>query len=290
MKTVYYLLTAGLLMVGGVQAATIQGNDGEWNDTGTWNVAYLPGATEVDTTILASGDNVTVTSAATYATNNVNLNVRAGATLDISADMTVMRNMFIGDAVSSGATVTQTAGTIDRMSSTIRLGTQSTSMSTYTISGSSVLDFNGNLDIGPMGLFKVVGDNVTISAGNQSTDTMTMTDAGELEFVLGATGASAFTVAGDFTVDSVNSQLTVDGSGYTGGEADITLVNAATMTGTFAAGKYNVTGMGVEGTDWTLTQGTNGDLVLNVIPEPATLGLIAAFGGGLLFIRRFIQI
>ena len=103
------------------------------------------------------------------------------------------------------------------------------------------------------------------------------------------------TLASDSWVDFSLATLVVDGSSYTGGNASFDLVTTDDrLLGGFDAGDITVIGFGVEGVDYTLTQdvsstfGTQGTVTLNVIPEPATLGLIAAFGGGILFVRRLM--
>ena len=78
---------------------------------------------------------------------------------------------------------------------------------------------------------------------------------------------------------------------YAGGAGDFVLVNAGNslLNGGFGAGEISVDGFGEEGVGWNLTQDFVANTVtLTVIPEPATLGLVAAFGGGILFIRRLM--
>ena len=104
------------------------------------------------------------------------------------------------------------------------------------------------------------------------------------------TGAIAFQVAvtWDFLNNTMSYTATGDGAGYTGGGSsafsDIQSVSAdlsgisgfrslRVRGGTVGAGEY----MDLD----TVTVST-------VIPEPATLGLMSAFGGGILFIRRRI--
>ena len=96
------------------------------------------------------------------------------------------------------------------------------------------------------------------------------------------------------------------------GSVDYTLddganwINAATFDNTVVGPWQPLTGFALDTTTWTATEkaqfgfrfGANGnlftehlridDVALNTstIPEPATLGLIAAMGGGILFIRR----
>ena len=63
------------------------------------------------------------------------------------------------------------------------------------------------------------------------------------------------------------------------------------LNGGFNASKISVSGFGDEGVDWNLTQDFDANTItFTVIPEPATLGLVAAFGGGILFFRRRLML
>jgi hypothetical protein len=205
------------------------------------------------------------------------------SSVTVGADFGTIRRMYL-----RSGTVTQTAGTVFIADTGSNSYISDGGAATYAISGGS-FGTAGELDIGSAGVLSVIGSSATVSVGNGAGDNLVLTSGAGLSFTLDGAGVSTLTVVDGLTVDAV-SLLTVDGTGYTGGFGNITLVNAASMTGSFASGNYTVTGLGDEGTDWSLTQGTNGDVVLNVIPEPATLGLIASFGGGILFIRRRFQI
>jgi hypothetical protein len=97
--------------------------------------------------------------------------------------------------------------------------------------------------------------------------------------------ANLFVLKFDFSAadlsDSVtvwqNPDLTTPGSGTT-----ISGFNMSFDRITFA--KYGTS----DGTSWDELR--LGDTFTDVIPEPATLGLISAFGGGLLFVRRRFMI
>jgi hypothetical protein len=98
----------------------------------------------------------------------------------------------------------------------------------------------------------------------------------------------------DYT-DFVANQTIVTADSYVSADFDDpkgTYVNWTRTYDSLAAGTYTV---------W-ITNGTRGngsnrseqgmfdDITMTAIPEPATLGLVAAFGGGILFIRRRFMI
>ncbi|VGO12507.1 hypothetical protein PDESU_01060 [Pontiella desulfatans] len=128
---------------------------------------------------------------------------------------------------------------------------------------------------------KILGDAATISLARLGS-----AGGGTANFIFDDTGVSTVNVSAWMTLDDLD--LIVDGSAYTGSETSFVLLDAVNNTASLKS--YTVTGFGTEGVDWELVQtlgsGNSADVVLNIIPEPATLGLIAAFGGGMLFIRR----
>lgn len=139
------------------------------------------------------------------------------------------------------------------------------------------------------GTLRVSGDGATIGIHQINAS------SGDFEFIFDADGVS--TLASDSWVDFSGASLIVDGSSYTGGNTSFDLVTTGDrLLGGFDAGNITVTGFGVEGVEYTLTQdvsstpGTQGTITLTVIPEPGTLGLIASFGSSLLVIRRFFLI
>jgi hypothetical protein len=267
-----------LLMTVGVQAAFINNTfnpaTGDWNTAANWSQGWVPGqrtGTEQDRAIVNAGRVANVNSAAPAPNLAYDITVgnnADGGTVNISANMSGINIIRIAGALSANGDMLQTAGTVS--ASGVAVGFATAAGGLYKISGGALTVGSGDIQILNSGTLSLQGSTATIS----SSDLFTMTGAGKLEFVLGTTGVNAISVANAFTVDSANSLLVINGSGYTGGATNITLVNAATMTGSFASGKYIVTGLGLENTGWKLIQGTNGDVVLNVIPEPATIGML----------------
>ncbi len=126
---------------------------------------------------------------------------------------------------------------------------------------------------------------------------------------LTATGASSYDVyvysdrpysqitRGAFTVDSQTYWLATDGAdnAHTGPFKLSTATTAAAATADTAANYVKVSGLTGNSFDLNVArnaaEGGTGWIDLSgiqivAIPEPATLGMVAAFGGGLLFIRR----
>jgi hypothetical protein len=132
------------------------------------------------------------------------------------------------------------------------------------------------------GQFDIIGDAATIDIARLSGTG----GGGTLNFVFDESGVSTIDVSAWMTLSLID--LEVDGSAYTGSGTSFVLLDAVNNTANLQS--YNITGFGTEGVDWELVQTTgatgNDGVVLNVIPEPATLGLVTAFGGAILFIRR----
>ncbi len=197
-----------------------------------------------------------------------------------------LSSSFDGDSVSISGD-----GTLKMESGIIDLnGTQASDSITlnsalFEVSGGTV-NLNGQVKVGDgtASEFKVVGDAATISLKNLNQQNATA-ESGTFNFVFDETGVSTIDVSGWLHLEAAS--IVVDGSAYTNGAATFTLFDAVNLV--TLSSDISVTGFGIEGVDWVLTQDqTDGKdwVQLTVIPEPATLGLVAAFGGGILFIRR----
>jgi autotransporter-associated beta strand protein len=128
---------------------------------------------------------------------------------------------------------------------------------------------------------------------------LTLLNGGELAFVIGANGVNNqitgdgdghLGVSGDFVFD-------LSGAGTTAGDSwtiiDKSNVIVDGITATFEVVGFTDAGgnlwtKDINGTDYYEFSEATG--TLSVIPEPATLGLVAAFGAGILFIRRRLMI
>jgi hypothetical protein len=152
---------------------------------------------------------------------------------------------------------------------------------------------------------------VTVESGASFSHAMLNLQAyGTLTFEFGASSvptflASKFTAGGANTLDGLlqvdldiltatGSYILIDGSSFApiAGSllTDMTAAGGS-ITDVSESSSFNVLNEG--DAEWSLTTANGGqDLVLNVtaIPEPATLGLVAAFGGTIIWIRRTFMI
>ena len=128
----------------------------------------------------------------------------------------------------------------------------------------------------------------TVELGAGSTISMSVLESGVTEYRAVVNQGGTYYVSNDSAVGAALS--IADASATTWA-----LLNTADYTyGTFGALTMDdVDGVGV----WFDNSRVNNlsrfrvtDLQVNAIPEPATLGLVAAFGGGILFLRRFLQL
>ena len=160
----------------------------------------------------------------------------------------------------------------------------------------------------------VTGKGVTLSLGafSGTTDTRIGGTGGGTTFGIrggtdpdGATGVNTHNVISDDSVTLLFNQtmklhhvrIMTDGNyGVTDALATV-IVNGTSYTGAVSSsngGSYIDLG-GVEATSLTMGGGADGGwamqaLVVETIPEPATLGLVAAMGGAILFVRRRFMI
>lgn len=129
------------------------------------------------------------------------------------------------------------------------------------------------------------------SAGTLTVnEDLTLNGISTLTLEILATGAGNFDVLANDGGDTLTAWGTLDlvTDGYTAqlGDTFVVFDNWGAFGGSFS----NITGTALGGglsfdTSDLLTTGT-----LTVIPEPATLGIVAAFGAGILFIRRLFMI
>lgn len=284
-----YVVAVALLMAGVAQAATVSWTGGaatdDWNDTGNWNQTYVPGNNGVvDNAIFsATGDNNTPTASFNFVTAS-DFNFRNEATLTLQTGVTISNfddGRLGANQGNGGGHIIQTGGTLSGKSILVASSLSATTRSSHTLSGGNV-SLTGVYDVNTLGDIILTGSSAAVSAGS-----IDFSGASTLTFNFDSSGIGSFSTAGAFGA-ATTSAMTINAADYTPVVDDFfTLVDAATLTG-FDAGKITVNGFGTAGVDYTLTQdlGGSGDIVLTVIPEPATLGIVVAFGGGILFIRR----
>jgi hypothetical protein len=264
-----------LLMTVGVQAAFINNTfnlaTGDWNTAANWSQGWVPGqrtGTEQDRAIVNAGRVANVNSAAPAPNLAYDITVgnnAAGATVNVSANMSSINIIRIAGALSANGDMLQTAGTVSAKGVAVGFATGAGGL--YKISGGALTVGSGDIQILNSGTLSLQGSMATISSSNLLT-----TGAGKLEFVLCATGVNAISVANTFTVDSALSQLVIDGSAYTGENTNITLATFGSRIGSFAPGNITITGLdgrnpviGYAGNSMNLTFDSKKKLMLFII-------------------------
>jgi hypothetical protein len=323
MKRVFLLLLFMGFMVGNAYATTTLMSSGNWNDTTIWssdpNLPYVD--QDVKTT---GGDDLSVIVNDARQDFQKKLAIARGATVEIQTggSISFADDIKVGDAgaSSSGTDVgyleitggTLTAG--DR----IAVGYQGGSMASegyMTVSGGTVnITGGGGLKIGcengdgAYGYLGVIGDggsiNVTdrVLIANDSTGGSGDIGHAVVEFELNSTGDVSRVVCEYVGIDSQNEVdalaellVTVTGSVQA---ADIVLFESTSTSSTVGEFDSLNGGSAAEGayvqlgTEWfqlTYQADVNGDsenndIVLVLVPEPATLALLAL--GGLIVAKR----
>lgn len=227
------------------------------------------------------------------------LNIQGGAltvtdAVDIKANGTfnLISGSFLNSATGARSITTDNGGgTLNiQGGSFTALGAASTDVlrlenNTINISGGTVSLTGGQVLLADTTTLSVIGDAATITM-----DLLNLNTAGRaatVNFDFDATGISTIDNNGFLNLSA--GKLRIDGTSYTGGNATFDLFSSPNVAS--LSSDVIVTGFGVEGVDYTFTQSTTENIVqLSVIPEPATLGLVAVFGGGVLFIRRRFMI
>jgi hypothetical protein len=169
-----------------------------------------------------------------------------------------------------------------------------------------------NLNVGQLTMWSQFGGNMTLSvlSGNveanslhliagTSRGTINVLD-GMLHAISSITGAVQFNMlaggSGDVTVDGVeNNVFSVNFE--TGNAGSFTLGSKfggnAGGVWEFAVANGFISIDGVAETDlanYSITSSGGNDTTISVIPEPATLGMVALLGGGILWIRKRFMI
>jgi dienelactone hydrolase len=218
---------------------------GDWNTATNWSTNVLPGqnATEgfYDRALIAGGKIAHVTTATPAAAIPYDIKVgtdSSGGGVNISADITDVNLISLATTGSdSDGDVIQTMGSVSAAG--LYIGQESgTGDPAYQITGGT-LGLSGNLSIANSGTFSLQGDGATVSVGNS----MTMTGAATLEFVLGTLGVDVISVANTFSIDSP-SQLVVDGTDYEALDGYFPLVEAGNLVGGFEPASVTLIGFG----------------------------------------------
>ncbi|VGO22332.1 hypothetical protein [Pontiella sulfatireligans] len=222
-------------------------------------------------------------------------------------------DMYVGHLQGSVGTMTMSGGT-NAVSGVLSLGNQDNGSGANGASGVLVMS-DGYMTVG------------TLEVGNEASTTGTLTLSGKDTYLkastlsLGDAGASVNSSIvvedGEFQIheilsdgDSASESLFLEGGvlklrhvdGATGYDDAVALIAADVLTWSYSGLDSLAATLDVADADasWTNgdgvtlyadTDGTNYSYMwAETIPEPATFGLIALFGGGLLFIRRRFRI
>ena len=295
LMTIIMLMTA-MVMTGG--AATYDfsqnGADTAWSNTANWSDGKLPTA----------ADNVQV------------LGDGAWKPAEISAPGAVVNTMFLGTYGHGGRLTVGASGTLT-LDGYLRIGTTApgTGKSNYLVNhgqithnnydfraedgetfientgkisarnmvlsmngGTTTFTNSGDLTVSLVLRLAQVGNTVfTMEGGTANVGTLDLAEAGtgHLNLYGGTINAASAELDGNerHTIDITEGQLIIGGDRTNGLDwmASIGRITAYGGTGTVGS-EYD--------------SGANKTTLYAVIPEPATLGLVTAFGGAVLFIRR----
>ncbi|MDF7823575.1 PEP-CTERM sorting domain-containing protein [Pontiellaceae bacterium B12227] len=276
MKRKLEIICVVLLSASVAQAAVYtwngSANDGDWTTPANWDGGLVPAsltaADASEDTIIFSGANMPTLNVATFAAagygaDTATMIFNSGGTfaLDFSTSqnaapiMSESRTLLtVGDGVGGG-----TEDVVVYISGMLDLLRHTSSTATYLVKSDGTLNFAGDI-----GLYN---DN--------NKDGVLQLDGGAI--VATGTIDARFNNIAESYVEFLSEGGAITAA-YGGAYADFTAV-LADASGNF----IDTNGGGLEftnnGTTFTVT----------AIPEPATLGLVMAFGGGILFVRRIIQ-
>ncbi len=262
--------TAGTVAADEIHSGNVAGTaaaNSEWNLAG--------GALNATTMTVVNQGRINVTGTGAMTINGALSTINGTGQLNINGGIFTIDKSAANVTVSGDGLLKLQSGTLNNIGSAagnVWFGT-----SDIEISGGTV-NLTGQNYFGSE--FKVVGD----AAGILSIDRLNSSASYQPDyvFVMDADGISSIENANWMTLGDAT--ISVDGSAYTGGTGTFTLFDTGFLSSTSTS--VSVTGF-TGGLSGYITQDQDNDIVtLTVIPEPATLGLIAAFGAGMLFIRR----
>lgn len=306
-------------------AATYQWTvaSGNWATPGGWNPSGPPAPN--DTAFLNYGGNAgataTVNSSTDYAgvvydgiySNNDAIAVATGGNLTVNAALIVGDVNNATPTVTTTGTVNQTGGTMNINEGTLGTNGGGNTEGIYNLSGGT-LSVNYTDGTGSTGLVIGTGTNNTgylgisggtftsaapiqlaygtmLVAGSSGSASYTGTGTGLtvsadgiLSFIMGATSVSDVNLNSGALSLASGSTLTVNGSAYTGNGGVIPLVGFGSSTGNFS--NIALTGFSSRFNESVVPTANALNLDITVVPEPATLGLVALGGMGLLLLKR----
>lgn len=315
----YALLVPGMVMA--TQTWVNWQNDQDWSNAGNWNGLAVP--TAADDAFFNQGPGVPGAIVSTAGAVGNRLIMDNGVTVTVAAggDLTLGTQALLGNGAGSvnnnlvvdGGTLTVTTefavGNGGAGSLTVNSGTANANGGWLTAgnAGSGDIVVNGGAlnvlshmyaGIGGSGNITVNGGTVNI--GGQLIGALTGGQTGNLTIAGGTTSAAVldFNNAGTSTLDLTGGQLII--AGGLGQDADSTF--------NVGAGELLFTGLALADVNWAIDNGGGtwnfagangnvrsvtddglGTITVTAIPEPATMGLMALFGGVVLGYRRMFR-
>lgn len=285
---------------GSVVSPIVQINQSGSGDLSRYDISggALSASTRIDVNnqgaLSVSGGTVTTPDLNVVSGGSANL---TGGTLNMNGTLTVDGAVTLDGAsiLSSFDGANRTfdgAGSITMNSGTLTMdGTQAgdridLNNSLFEVNGGSMtLDGQVLIGNGSAAEFRVVGDAAAISFTTLNQQSV-VGESGTFRFELDETGVSTIDVASWMHLEAAS--IVVDGSAYTGGATNILLLDAVNLATVADTNNISITGFDAGYTVSILQDQTDGNdyVMLQVIPEPATLGLFVVAAGSLLVMRR----
>jgi hypothetical protein len=194
--------------------------------------------------------------------HDVKLEMRAGATLDVQADMTIGDELYM----ITNSKLTQSGQSVVTVGDRLYLAAM------YEISEQAQLVVERNIYCPITGKL-TIEDTSSVSVATVSADVDSEMH-GILTYVLGPSGAGMFAVNGHLLI-STSARLVIDASAYSSGPATIPLIKYTTKTGSFDPTDVDVapvvTGLAASGLTAqikTLNDGVYLELSQDGVPPP----------------------
>ncbi len=287
MRNIHTIMAASLLVALGVQADNVSWTGGgatdDWNDTANWNTTYVPGGNGVADQAIFSGTGDSNTPTGDFAfTVASDLTTRNEAVITIGSGVNISNfdQWRLGaNANNGGGHVVMTGGSLSGVSFAVATSPTASSRSSFTVSGGT-LTTSGVFSLGGLADFNLTGNSASFDVGS-----FTAAD-GSIFNATYSSGMSTVDVTGNANINAAGALLNVNLSSFAG-TGDFDLITFGSLTGGFAGG--NVVFSGLDGGRSATLESDADRIYVHVIPEPATLGLIAFAGVGVLTVRRFIQ-
>ena len=208
------------------------GPNSEWLNVDNWTGSCLPGTGRFNRLVMAGvNDHGTVHCPATYMTHDVQLEMRARATLDVSTDLNIGRKLTL----KTGATLTQSSLSI------VTVGALHLAAN-YELSEQAQLKVVGegiSMKCPSNGSFTIQGDSSSVAVSGATKSLM----YGTLKYVLGLDGAGLFTVDGLLSIGS-SAKIFIEASAYKhDGNAMIQLIKYTSSTSSFNPENIQITGV-----------------------------------------------